>query len=69
MNKAWDLRKAGISGAVFGPLVLMLNAFAHNGFAGAALFAVTVQTIGSMLGGAVLFVFWALVFRAFSRLL
>jgi len=65
--RKWSLMRAAIGGAMIGAAILLINVFLQGQFVASGITAVLMMTLGAALGGAVLFLFIALVANMLTR--
>lgn len=66
-SASWSLTKAAISGAIVGPLILLMNLYFQGHLATTAIVDLAMMLVGGAGGGAVLFLAIALFLRFLNR--
>jgi hypothetical protein len=65
--RKWSLMRAAIGGAMIGAAILLMNVFLQGQFAASGITAVLMMMLGAAIGGAVLFLFIAIVANMLAR--
>jgi hypothetical protein len=67
VTRKWSLMRAAIGGAMIGAAILLMNVFLQGQFAANGITAVLMMMLGAAIGGAVLFLFIAIVANMLVR--